>query len=60
MTFKKKKHASYSQRNEFWQSIDMDRYHSDEDYREKVEHAWDQHRYLYYEAYKHGINTEEL
>ena len=47
MTFKKKRHASYSERNEFWQSVDMDRYHNDNDYREKVEHAWDQHRYLY-------------
>ena len=47
MTQKKKRHASYSQRNEFWQGIDMDRYHEDSNYREKVEKAWDQHKYLY-------------
>lgn len=47
MTFKKKTHASYSQRNEFWQTVDMDKYWADTDYREKVEHAWDKHRYLY-------------
>lgn len=47
MTFKRKTHASYSQRNEFWQDVDMDKYFADSDYREKVEYAWDQHRYLY-------------
>lgn len=47
MTQKKKRHASYSQRNEFWQGIDMDKYHNNADYREKVEKAWDNHRYLY-------------
>lgn len=60
MTQRKKSHASYSQRNEFWESVDMDLYHSSESYRIKVEKAWDQHRYLYDERYKHGISTEEL
>lgn len=47
MTFKKKHHASYSQRNEFWQGVDMDKYWTSSDYREKVEQAWDKHKYLY-------------
>lgn len=47
MTFKKKTHASYSQRNEFWQGVDMDLYFSSENYRDKVERAWDKHKYLY-------------
>lgn len=47
MTFKRKTHASYSQRNEFWQSVDMDKYWADTNYRDKVEKAWDKHRYLY-------------
>ena len=47
MTFKKKHHASYSQRNEFWQNVNMDKYWASTDYREKVEAAWDKHRYLY-------------
>lgn len=25
----------------------MEKYHNNLDYREKVEHAWDKHRYLY-------------
>lgn len=47
MTFKKKHHASYSQRKEFWENVDMDKYWNDADYRDKVEYAWDKHRYLY-------------
>ena len=51
MTQRKKTHASYSQRHEFWQSVDMELYHNNLNYREKVERAWDKHRYLYdYEA----------
>lgn len=47
MTFKKKQHASYSQRHEFWQDVDIDKYWADLNYREKVEAAWDKHKYLY-------------
>ena len=51
MTQRKKTHASYSQRKEFWDTVDMDKYFNNTEYREKVEHAWDKHRYLYdYEA----------
>ena len=52
MTFKKKTHASYSQRNDFWQSVDMNEYYMSDRYREEVDRAWDQHRYLWDKKYE--------
>lgn len=48
MTFsRKKQNASLSQRKEFWDSVDMNEYFISDRYREEVDQAWDQHRYLY-------------
>lgn len=52
MTFKKKHHASYSQRNDFWNDVDMDEYYMSDIYREKVDKAWDNHRYLWDKEYE--------
>lgn len=56
MTQRKKQHASYSQRNDFWQDIDMDTYFMSDIYRDKVDKAWDQHRYLWDKKYENGID----
>ena len=61
MTQKKKHHASYSQRNDFWQDVDMDEYYNNLEYREKIEKAWDNHRYLWDERTKETLwdNNEQ-
>lgn len=57
MTQRKKSHASYSQRNDFWQNVDMNEYYMSDRYREEIDRAWDQHRYLWDKQHEARINA---
>lgn len=59
---KPKHKATQEERIEFWQSVDMERYYNETEYREKVEKAWDRHRYLYDDearTYAAGTNRKD-
>ena len=44
---KPKHKATLEEKAAFWAAVDMERYYNELEYREKVEKAWDRHRYLY-------------
>ena len=54
--------ATLEEKAAFWAAVDMERYNNELEYREKVEAAWHQHKYLYDEQARIdtlGTNRED-